>query len=259
MLLFGASRGACSAREGGQRWRTTRGINEASLYARGSGGSAPATGVPGPGPGGSAPGGRDLMWLTWIGSLAALLFALILALGVLRKSPGNSTMQDLSRAVLEGATAYLKQQYKIVGLFFALLFVVLAIISYGLQLLSPFVPFAFITGGFFSALAGFIGMSIATRANSRTAQGASESLNAGLRGGVLLGHRDGDDRGRARPARHRDLVVPAALRLQCPGGGDSAYHDHLRHGGVAAGAVRAPRRRHLHQGRGRRRRPGRQG
>ena len=129
----------------------------------------------------AAPGGRDLMWVTWIGSVAALLFALILALGVLRKSPGNTTMQDLSRAVLEGATAYLKQQYKVVGLFFALLFVVLAIISYGLQLLSPFVPFAFITGGFFSALAGFIGMSIATRANSRTAQGASESLNAGLR------------------------------------------------------------------------------
>ena len=207
----------------------------------------------------AAPGGRDLMWVTWIGSVAALLFALILALGVLRKSPGNSTMQDLSRAVLEGATAYLKQQYKIVGLFFALLFVVLAIISYGLQLLSPFVPFAFITGGFFSALAGFIGMSIATRANSRTAQGASESLNAGTAGGVLLGHRDGDDRGRARSARHRDLVVPAALRLRCPGGGDSANHDHLRHGGVAAGAVRAPWRRHLHQGRGRRRRPGRQG
>ena len=129
----------------------------------------------------AAPGGRDLMWVTWIGSVAALLFALILALGVLRKSPGNTTMQELSRAVLEGATAYLKQQYKIVGLFFALLFVVLAIISYGLQLLSPFVPFAFITGGFFSALAGYIGMSIATRANSRTAQGASESLNAGLR------------------------------------------------------------------------------
>ncbi len=129
----------------------------------------------------AAPGGRDLMWVTWIGSVAALLFALILALGVLRKSPGNSTMQDLSRAVLEGATAYLKQQYKVVGLFFALLFVVLGIISYGLQLLSPFVPFAFITGGFFSALAGYIGMSIATRANSRTAQGASESLNAGLR------------------------------------------------------------------------------
>ena len=131
--------------------------------------------------GAAAPGGRDLMWVTWIGSLAALVFALILALSVLRKSPGSATMQELSRAVLEGATAYLKQQYKVVGLFFVLLFVVLAIISFGLRLLSPFVPFAFITGGFFSALAGYIGMSIATRANSRTAHGASISLNAGLR------------------------------------------------------------------------------
>ena len=131
--------------------------------------------------GAAAPGGRDLMWVTWIGSVAALLFALILALSVLRKSPGSPTMQELSRAVLEGATAYLKQQYKVVGLFFLLLFVILAIISFGLQLLSPFVPFAFITGGFFSALAGYIGMSIATRANSRTAHGASISLNAGLR------------------------------------------------------------------------------
>ena len=129
----------------------------------------------------AAPAGRDLMWVTWIGSVAALLFALLLALSVLRKNPGTRIMQDLSRAILEGATAYLKQQYKVVGLFFILLFVVLAIISFGLKLLSPFVPFAFITGGFFSALAGFIGMSIATRANARTAQGASESLNAGLR------------------------------------------------------------------------------
>ena len=129
----------------------------------------------------AAPAGRDLMWVTWIGSVAALLFALLLALSVLRKHPGSAIMQDLSRAVLEGATAYLKQQYKVVGLFFILLFAVLAVISYGLKLLSPFVPFAFITGGFFSALAGFIGMSIATRANARTAQGASESLNAGLR------------------------------------------------------------------------------
>ena len=129
----------------------------------------------------AAPAGRDLMWVTWLGSIAALVFALLLALSVLRKHPGSDIMQELSRAVLEGATAYLKQQYKVVGLFFILLFAVLAVISFGLKLLSPFVPFAFITGGFFSALAGFIGMSIATRANARTAQGASESLNAGLR------------------------------------------------------------------------------
>ncbi|CAI8006442.1 Putative K(+)-stimulated pyrophosphate-energized sodium pump [Geodia barretti] len=82
-------------------------------------------------------------------------------------------MKELSRAVQEGAIAYLKQQYK--------LFAILGVISWGLGLLSGFVPFAFITGGFFSALAGFIGMTVATRANARTAWGARESLNAGLR------------------------------------------------------------------------------
>ncbi len=125
--------------------------------------------------------GHDMMWVTWIGSLAALIFALILAIKVLRKDPGNEKMQEISKAIQEGAVAYLKQQYKIVALFFVALFIVLAIISYGFKLLSPFVPFAFITGGFFSGLAGFIGMSIATRANARTAKGAEESLNSGLR------------------------------------------------------------------------------
>ncbi|CAI8006444.1 Putative K(+)-stimulated pyrophosphate-energized sodium pump [Geodia barretti] len=114
------------------------------------------------------------MWVTWIGSVAALGFALILALAVLRKEPGNERMKELSRAVQEGAIAYLKQQYKVVTIFFVVLFAILGVISWG-------VPFAFITGGFFSALAGFIGMTVATRANARTAWGARESLNAGLR------------------------------------------------------------------------------
>ncbi|CAI8006441.1 Putative K(+)-stimulated pyrophosphate-energized sodium pump [Geodia barretti] len=83
-------------------------------------------------------------------------------------------MKELSRAVQEGAIAYLKQQYKVVTIFFVVLFAILGVISWG-------VPFAFITGGFFSALAGFIGMTVATRANARTAWGARESLNAGLR------------------------------------------------------------------------------
>ncbi|CAI8006443.1 Putative K(+)-stimulated pyrophosphate-energized sodium pump [Geodia barretti] len=90
-------------------------------------------------------------------------------------------MKELSRAVQEGAIAYLKQQYKVVTIFFVVLFAILGVISWGLGLLSGFVPFAFITGGFFSALAGFIGMTVATRANARTAWGARESLNAGLR------------------------------------------------------------------------------
>ncbi|CAI8006445.1 Putative K(+)-stimulated pyrophosphate-energized sodium pump [Geodia barretti] len=122
-----------------------------------------------------------MMWVTWIGSVAALGFALILALAVLRKEPGNERMKELSRAVQEGAIAYLKQQYKVVTIFFVVLFAILGVISWGLGLLSGFVPFAFITGGFFSALAGFIGMTVATRANARTAWGARESLNAGLR------------------------------------------------------------------------------
>ena len=125
--------------------------------------------------------GPDMMWVTWIGSVAALGFALILALAVLRKEPGNERMKELSRAVQEGAIAYLKQQYKVVAIFFVVLFAILGVISWGLGLLSGFVPFAFITGGFFSALAGFIGMTVATRANARTAWGARESLNAGLR------------------------------------------------------------------------------
>lgn len=123
----------------------------------------------------------DMMWLTWVGSIAALLFALYLALSVLRRDGGSSRMQELSKAVQEGALAYLKQQYSIVGLVFVILFAILAILAWVFRLISVFVPFAFITGGFFSGLSGFIGMSIATRANCRTAQAAKQSLNAGLR------------------------------------------------------------------------------
>jgi len=129
----------------------------------------------------SAGADNDQMWVTWIGSIAALLFALALAIGVMRKSPGDDRMKELSRNVQVGAWAYLKQQYKVVIIFFLILFAILALISYGFELLSPFVPFAFITGGFFSALAGYIGMYVATRANARTAFGAQQSLNSGLR------------------------------------------------------------------------------
>ena len=90
-------------------------------------------------------------------------------------------MQEISKAVQEGAMAYLKQQYSVVGLVFVAVFALLAVLSFGLHLISVFVPFAFITGGFFSGLSGFIGMSVATRANCRTAAAAKESLNSGLR------------------------------------------------------------------------------
>jgi K(+)-stimulated pyrophosphate-energized sodium pump len=121
------------------------------------------------------------MWVTWIGSVAALLFALILALGVLKREAGTPKMQEISRAVQVGALAYLKQQYKVVGLIFVGLFVLFLVLSFVLNLISRFVPFAFLTGGFFSGLAGFIGMNVATRANARTAWAAKNSLNGGLR------------------------------------------------------------------------------
>jgi K(+)-stimulated pyrophosphate-energized sodium pump len=121
------------------------------------------------------------MWVTWIGSVAALIFALILALGVLKKEAGTAKMKEISRAVQVGALAYLKQQYKVVGLIFVLLFALFIVLSFVLGLISRFVPFAFLTGGLFSGLAGFIGMSVATRANARTAWAAKQSLNGGLR------------------------------------------------------------------------------
>ncbi len=123
----------------------------------------------------------DMMWLTWVGSIAALLFALYQAISVLKKDPGTAAMQEISKAVQEGAMAYLKQQYSVVGMVFVGLFVLLGVLAYAFRLISPFVPFAFITGGFFSGLSGFIGMSIATRANCRTAAAAKNSLNSGLR------------------------------------------------------------------------------
>ena len=124
-----------------------------------------------------------------IGSAIALLFAVYLALKVLRAPEGNDTMKKISSHIRKGANAYLKRQYSIVGIFFAVMTVVLAIMAV-FGYVTPFVPFAFLTGGFFSGLSGFIGMKIATAANARTANAAEDSLNKGLRiafsaGGVM--------------------------------------------------------------------------
>ena len=105
----------------------------------------------------------------------ALLFAAVMAMRVLRKSPGNARMQEISAAVREGALAYLKRQYKVIAIFMIVLAAVLGVA------IGPYTALAFLVGAVLSALAGFIGMSIATRANARTTQAASESLNAGLR------------------------------------------------------------------------------
>ncbi|MGI6014391.1 MAG: sodium-translocating pyrophosphatase [Oscillospiraceae bacterium] len=123
---------------------------------------------------------EHLFWIGLIGSVLALLFAVFQGRKVLKFSEGNETMQKIAAAIRSGANAYLKRQYKTVILFFLILFVILAVLAY-FGMLSVFVPFAFLTGGFYSCMAGFVGMKIATAANARTANAARESLNRGLR------------------------------------------------------------------------------
>jgi len=131
----------------------------------------------------------DYVLLAPIGSGLALLFALYLALKVLRAPEGNEKMKKISGFIRQGANAYLKRQYGVVAVFFGIMTVVLGIMAY-FGFVTPFVPFAFLTGGFFSGLSGFVGMKIATAANSRTANAAQDSLNKGLKiafsaGGVM--------------------------------------------------------------------------
>jgi K(+)-stimulated pyrophosphate-energized sodium pump len=123
---------------------------------------------------------EQIFWLVPAGSILALIFAFVQARKVLGFSEGNELMKKISMSVRKGANAYLKRQYTGVALFFVAMFVVLGVMAFT-GFLTPFVPFAFITGGFFSGLSGFIGMKIATSANARTAQASSESLNRGLR------------------------------------------------------------------------------
>ena len=121
-----------------------------------------------------------LVLFTFLGSAAALIFAVITAKRVLRFPEGTDTMKKISAWVKSGANAYLKRQYFVVAVFFAAMFVILLVMAL-CKLLTIYVPFAFVTGGFFSALSGFIGMKIATASNTRTANACREGLNRGLR------------------------------------------------------------------------------
>ncbi|HIW73962.1 MAG TPA: sodium-translocating pyrophosphatase [Firmicutes bacterium] len=122
----------------------------------------------------------DTMVFSALGSVAALVFAAIMFLRVKRQPEGSEEMARISSAVRKGANAYLKRQYLGVGLFFLVVFALLLIMAL-CGLLSFFTPFAFVTGGVFSGLSGFIGMRTATMANARTANGAAHSLNRGLK------------------------------------------------------------------------------
>ncbi len=122
-------------------------------------------------------------WIGLIGAVLAGLYALLQTKKVLSFSEGTDLMKKIAGAIREGANAYLRRQYKTVLPVFAVIFVVLCVMAFvsNGSMLSKFTPFAFLTGGIWSLLAGFIGMKIATHANARTAQAASEGLNRGLR------------------------------------------------------------------------------
>ncbi len=133
-------------------------------------------------------------WIFWLipgASLVALVMAWVFFRQMMRADEGTEMMKKVASHVRKGAIAYLRQQYKVVGLVFVVMSVLLAILSYGFHLQNNWLPFAFLTGGFYSGLAGFFGMKAATYASARTAQAASRSINRGLkmafRSGAVMG------------------------------------------------------------------------
>lgn len=118
--------------------------------------------------------------LTFTAAILALGFAIITAMRIMKFSEGTELMKKISGSIRKGANAFLRRQYKIVLIFFGAMFLVLGVMAI-FGLISPFVPFAFVSGGFFSALSGFVGMKIATATNARTANACRDGLNKGLR------------------------------------------------------------------------------
>ncbi|MDD5185433.1 MAG: sodium-translocating pyrophosphatase [Paludibacter sp.] len=122
-----------------------------------------------------------IFFLVPTAAIIALGFAWYFFKQMMKESEGTDTMKKIAKYVREGAMAYLKQQYKIVTIVFVIITAIFAIMAYVLGIQNPWVPFAFLTGGFFSGLAGFFGMKTATYASARTAHAAQRSLNDGLR------------------------------------------------------------------------------
>ena len=132
-----------------------------------------------------------VFWLVPCGSALALFFAWYFFKEMMKADEGTDTMKKIALHVRTGAMAYLKQQYKVVTIVFVILTLIFAFLAYGLKIQNPWVPFAFITGGFFSGLSGFFGMKTATYASARAANAAQKSLNDGLkvafRSGAVMG------------------------------------------------------------------------
>lgn len=132
-----------------------------------------------------------LFYFVPVASIIALFFAWLFYHQMKKENEGTPTMKEIAQYVREGAMAYLKQQYKVVGIVFVILAVLFSILAFGFGVQNKWVPFAFLTGGFFSALAGYVGMRTATYASARTANAVSKSLNSGLklafRSGAVMG------------------------------------------------------------------------
>ena len=132
-----------------------------------------------------------VFWLVPIASLVALGMAWFFFKSMMKADEGTPRMREIALYVRKGAMAYLKQQYKVVCIVFVVLCALFAFMAYGLNVQNPWVPFAFLTGGFFSGLAGFFGMKTATYASARTANAARQSMDAGLkiafRSGAVMG------------------------------------------------------------------------
>ena len=133
----------------------------------------------------------SVFWLVPVASVVSLGMALFFYLQMKKADEGTPRMKEIAEYVRHGAMAYLKQQYKVVTIVFIVLALIFSVMAYGYQLQNPWVPFAFLTGGFFSGLAGFFGMKTATYASARTANAARKSLDAGLkvafRSGAVMG------------------------------------------------------------------------
>ena len=134
---------------------------------------------------------NSLFYIVPAAAIVALFFAWLFFHQMMKESEGTVTMKEIAQYVRGGAMAYLKQQYKVVTIVFVILALFFSVLAYGFHIQNPWVPFAFLTGGFFSGLAGFIGMKTATYASARTANAVTKSLNSGLklafRSGAVMG------------------------------------------------------------------------
>lgn len=133
----------------------------------------------------------SVFWIIPIASVVALGMAWFFFRSMMKEDEGTDRMKEIAAHVRKGAMAYLKQQYKVVAIVFVVLAVIFAFMAYVLKVQNPWVPFAFLTGGLFSGLAGFFGMKTATYASARTAHGARTGLDKGLkiafRSGAVMG------------------------------------------------------------------------